>query len=182
MKRFLLICVAIAVLLVPALVPASSCDSTASEYYVEFTYNGETYRGSLGFSDVDSGDAFATLITDNGTSTIIFGTDGNYTTAISDPPTDCIWVLCGLDGSGVGEYTTFEVFYIGIYTDAYQAVTGTITITSFGDVGGAVEGTFSLGVAPWTPSGGEYVPLAALEDIDGSFRLKRVADDTPLPF
>jgi len=59
----------------------------------------------------------------------------------------------------------------------YRATGGTLTITSFGDVGGAVEGTFDVTFTHMVP--------VALGDptltITGDFRLLRVsADDFPI--
>ena len=60
----------------------------------------------------------------------------------------------------------------------YTSSSGTITVTSFGDVGEAIEGTFDLtfvgGLMP-TAFGGSP------EDVIGSFRVKRIAaEDVPI--
>jgi hypothetical protein len=59
----------------------------------------------------------------------------------------------------------------------YRATEGTVTITSFGDVGGAVEGTFDVTFTLMVPLALGDPTLA----ITGDFRLLRVsADDFPI--
>ena len=56
MKKLLILCVALLVFSVPALIFASSCDSDAdAEYYVKFTLEGTEYLCSFGHpeSDID---------------------------------------------------------------------------------------------------------------------------------
>ena len=84
-----------------------------------------------------------------------------------------------LEDNGIGDnYTGYGNLTIDIYDDldeyAYYSTGGTLTITSFGDVDGAVVGTFDI-----TFEGG-MIPAALGDsplDITGDFRLHRLSED-----
>jgi hypothetical protein len=184
MKRFFMMILVAALLCTPTILMAASCDSGEAGYFVAFTFEGTAYRVSLGFSDVDEGEAFATVDTSETPGTIIMGTDGIFATDVSGPPMDSVYAVLVVVGTSAGtyEYSSKNASaLVGINGGTYMADSGTIVVTSFGAVGEAVEGTFNMDLAAYTIEGDDYQTLAGMP-ITGSFRVKRVADNTSLPF
>ena len=62
MKKLILVCVVLAMIVLPAFLVSASCDSAGAEYYITFSLNGgEEIICSLGFTDIDSDGPFAAV-------------------------------------------------------------------------------------------------------------------------
>ena len=182
MKKLLVLCFILGVFFVPAFLFASSCDSEGegAEYYINFTLEGVEYSCTFGFTGVET-DPFA-ADQSGGSWTFMAGVNGE-TTPFGEPSGDYAWVEVYFDGSTIGTFTIAEEdfdFYIWIAVGGnyyyYYTSAGTLQVTAYGEVGGAVEGTFNL-----TLEGG--IEPAALGDspltITGSFRVKRIEFSLP---
>jgi hypothetical protein len=183
MKLICVICMAVALLCTPAFLMAASCDSEAG-YYVTFTFEDENYSVSVGFSDVDTGEAFATVNDTEGVGTFIFGTNVASSSTTWNLPTDSIWVLLLVENNAAGNYqfgADSIQAYLGMYGQLYSAFAGNIVITSFGEIGETIEGTFSLRLDNYSVEGSGFHSLADLPFV-GYFRVKRVEDNVVLPF
>jgi len=182
MKKLLVLCFVLGVIFVPAFLFASSCDSEGAEYYINFTLEGIEYSLTFGVTDIET-DPFAAAQS-GGSFTFMSGVNVE-TTSFEEPSGDYARVEAIFNGATTGIFTTasedFEVdIWIvegGIYY-YYFATAGILQVTTYGEVGGAVEGTFNL-----TLTGG-IVP-AALGDspltTTGSFRVKRIEYSLPMP-
>lgn len=188
MKRLLMICVVVISLCAPAVLIAASCDSETG-YFIVFTFEGETHRVSLGFTDVDEGDAFASALSEDETTMLImFGTDEDVDSTTWDLSTTANWALLAVEGVSTGEYLySGEEMqaYIAVNGEMYRADSGSIVITSSGTVGEVIEGTFSIDTTPFSEpnsiESGKYHTLAG-NPATGTFRVLRAANDLELPF
>jgi len=195
MKKLLVLCFALVVMLIPALLFASSCDSAGDEYYIRFTMDGQEYILTFGYSDgsIDA-PVVALSISDTQDRIYLFGSNWEEGGDTSDILVDFLGSLFPyIQGEYLGDYTLAGVnglnsTYVGYgYLSIeildipdfyiYRATGGTLTITSFGDVGGAVEGTFDVTFTYMVPTALGDPTLA----ITGDFRLLRVSvDDFPI--
>lgn len=200
MKKVIVLCFALLVCLIPAFLFASSCDSAGAEYYINFTLEGQEYSLTIGYTDVDTGDPMVVVWPSiaNGEAIEFFATDveTDYLSSGEDP-SNVIDIEGFLHPYTAGEYIgkyqfspngVVEVvgggnFYINIIENDiyyyYRVASGYLTITAFGAVGEAVEGTFDvvvIRVIDLMEAGGSG-PLFGEDsyDITGSFRLKRAA-------
>ena len=200
MKKLIVLCFVLLVILIPAFLFASSCESggEGEDFYIRFTMDEQEYLLTFGYSD-DSTDAPVVALGHiNDTQDVIdlFGTnweEGGDTSGILVDFYGSLlpyvqgeylgdYTLTGNNGVGVNVlnsiYVGYGHLYINIWDDPdsyqYSTTGGTVTITSFGDVGGAVEGTFDV-------TFGIYLGPVALGDptltITGDFRLLRVSED-----
>ena len=192
MKRFIVLLFTVILILIPVYLFAASCDSTEEGYYITFTFDGEEYTLSYGYTDVATGEAFGALFTRDGEEIHFYGI--NQEIESTDGPADnAIYVIAYLYPHELGVYlddydasrNSIQSFgeitiiaYDGKNLYEYSSSSGTISITSFGNVGEAIEGTFDL-----TFEGG-LKPFAfgdSPEDVQGSFRVKRIAaEDVPI--
>ena len=198
MKKIIAFCFVVLVIFVPVYLSASSCDSSGEDYYIKFTMDGQEYILTFGNSEESTDAPVVALqeINDTQDLIVIYGSnweEGGDTSGI------LVYFLGSLlpyiKGENLGDYTLEEInglnsIYAGygyvsleIYDipDMYQyrATGGTLTITSFGDVGGAVEGTFNVTLT--------YMDMEPLDlgdptlTITGDFRLLRVSvEDFPI--
>ena len=195
MKRLIVLCVALIVILIPAFLFAASCDSEGADYYITFTMGGVEYNLSFGYSDVDTGEPFVAVQLGE-PDWIYFAGRSVDSTEAETPTGDYICVESFLYPYTQGVYTgTYTLgidgvpdSYIGdgyLYIDVveegepyfYYSTSGTVTITSFGEVGEAVEGNFNVHISiPLDFIIGSFAgPLLEIEyNIEGTFRLKRV--------
>ena len=205
MKKVIVLCFALLVCLIPAYLFASSCDSAGAEYYINFTLEGQEYSLTLGYTDVDTGDPMMVVWPSiaNGEAIEFFATDveTDYLFTEKDP-SDVIGIEGFLypytEGEYIGKYHlapngsvenvgwgNFHLYIIENDIYYYYGVDpGYLTITAFGAVGEAVEGTFDVTVNIVIDSmeTGDSGPLFGEDsyDITGSFRLKRFAwEDMP---
>lgn len=198
MKKLIVLCFALLVILIPAFLFASSCESggEGEDFYIRFTMDGQEYILTFGYSDGSTDAPVATLqIVDTQDRIYLFGSnweeDGDTSGILVD-----FWgsLVPYIQGEYLGDYTlavinglnsifvgygnlSIEIFDIPDFYQ-YRATGGTVTITSFGDVGGAVEGTFDV------TFGIDLGPVALGDPtltITGDFRLLRVSiDDFPI--
>ena len=176
MKRIVVVCFVLAALFLPAFVFASSCDSEGTGFYINFTLEGVEYSCTFGYTDVEK-DPFAAAQLE-GIFTYIAGVSGE-TNMYGEPSGDYAWVEVYFDGAEAATLTgdDFEVD-IWIYTGGeyyfYESSAGTLDITTYEEVGGAVAGSFDV-----TLEGG--IDAFALGDptlaTTGSFRVKRIEYD-----
>lgn len=69
-------------------------------------------------------------------------------------------------------YLLIEIYIGGEYSE-YEANSGSLEITAFGDVGGTVEGRFNVGLDLVYFEGG-FVPLGTAHSVEGTFRVERI--------
>ena len=182
-QRLVAVCFILAVIFVPGFIFASSCDSDSAgaEYYINFTLEGVEYSCTFGFTDVDN-DPFAAAQS-GGSWTFMAGVSGT-TTLFGEPSGDYAWVEVYFEGATTATFTSAGESYdvdIWIYTGGiyyyYGASLGTLEITTYEEVGGAVAGSFDL-----TLVGG--IETFALGDspltTTGSFRVKRIEYTLPI--
>jgi hypothetical protein len=185
MKTLFMICLAAALLGTPAILMAASCDSGESGYFITVTFQGETSTVRLGYTDVGDGDAFASAMSEGETNMLImFGTNEEVASTSWGLSTTATWVLLAVEGTSTGAYLySAEAMqaYIGVGGDIYRADSGSVVITSSGDVGGDIEGTFTIDTESFSPESGGYHAFAGMP-ATGSFRVKRAGDDLELPF
>lgn len=172
MKKLIIPLFVLLMLSVPAVIFASSCESAGEElpdYYISFSVDGQEYIMSFGVSGVEV-NPFATV--EGGSATYFFATDDN-TASTEIEPED--YILIWFVGTEASDYTAGEDLMDFLYyiADArWELSSGTITITAFGDVGEAIEGTFIITLTD-TATETETMDLE-----NGKFRLLRIADDT----
>jgi hypothetical protein len=194
MKKLIVVAVALLFLIVPAFVFASSCDS-GSDYYIKVAFEGEEY--TLGFGHPDSGSdvPYGALViyVPQVTSLAIapeyitfFGEIADEN-ALEDPVSFYIEVEADLFPPILGTYTgNFDLYLsedgwirIFIIQDGtpyyYYSISGTVNISSFGDVGEAIEGTFDVTLN----EGGDLIFTIGDPSlyVEGSFRVKRIAEE-----
>ena len=198
MKKIIVLCFTLLVIFTPAFLFASSCESggESADYYISFTMDGQKYILTFGYSDGSTNAPVVALqhINDTQDIILIYGSNWEEGEDTSGILVDFLGSLLPyVKGENIGDYTLEGInglnsIYVGygylslelfdmpdLYI--YRASGGTLTITSFGDVGGTVEGTFDIIFT--------YMPPLALGDptlaITGDFRLLRVSvDDFPI--
>ena len=192
MKRLIVLCFTVVLFLMPAYLFAASCDSAGEGYYITFTFDGEEYTLSYGYTDIESGEPFGALLTGDIDEILFMGTSREFE-SIEEPTDNVIYVIAYLhpfeEGVYVDDYDasansiqSFGEITISVGENSnlyeYSSNSGTITVTSFGDVGEPIEGTFDLTFV------GGLIPTAfgdSPEDVQGSFRVKRIAaEDVPI--
>jgi hypothetical protein len=172
MKRFLFAAVIfLGVVLVPLFCFAASCDSEGSSYYIRFTLDGTAYDFTKGTTDIEAA-AFGNILT-QGPWVFMGGTSEEVSS--EEEPDNGIMIL--INGTTADTYsldptdeeTMFMVIVNGV---GYNQESGSVIVTAVGEVGGAIEGTFS-----GTVEGAE----TSVSLTDGSFRVKRITDDRYMP-
>ena len=186
MKKLVLVCVILAMILLPAFLVSAGCESAGAAYYSTFSLNGgDEITCSLGYTDIDSDGPFAAV--QSGTWTFFSGS--SVSKAFEEPASGDHICVDGMVYGVVAKeylYSNFD-FNITIYITQdgvdyiYIADGGSITITSFGAAGEAVEGTFTLHVYNALANGLSMTPqqLEDAYDVEGSFRVQRI--EYPLP-
>jgi hypothetical protein len=170
----------LAVIFVPAFVFASSCDSGGAEYYINFTLEGAEYSCTFGFADGEKDPFAASQL--GGSYTFMGGVSGE-TDMYGEPSGDYARVEITFEGAAAATFTSAGVSYdvdIWMYTEGmyyhYYASSGTLEITTYEEVGGAVAGSFDL-----TLEGG--IETFVLGDspltTTGSFRVKNIGYTLP---
>jgi len=199
MKKLLLLCFALSLLLVPSFVFAASCDSAGeSDYFIKFTIEGEEYICSFGHPNSDIDVPYAAVTTGFLAQPIeeeLIEFYGGTIDTGSLPEELNSWVeVAGYlhvetAGTYTGVYTLglMNNVRISIYNEPdfyiYYAQSGTVTIDVFNDIGGSVEGSFDASFV----IGGDLVfsPLElgdSPQPVTGTFRVKRVSEeDLPEP-
>jgi hypothetical protein len=195
MKNLLVLCFVLTMLLVPAVIFAASCDSDGDpEYFIKFTFEGQEYTGTFGHPDDAESVPVATVtegfVIEQIPDVEIIEFFGGSTES-GDPMEQSFAVevygniVIETPGVYVGEYDEtdgFAVIWIwdGSSEYVYYPDEVTLTITSFGEIGGVIEGTFS-GTFDDIMGGPVGLEPAALGDdnqsVSGSFRVKRVAEE-----
>jgi hypothetical protein len=97
-----------------------------------------------------------------------------------------VWIDVWIDGTTVDTYSyplgevdlMIEIYIGGEYSE-YEANSGSLEITAFGDVGGTVEGRFDMGLDLVYYEGG-VVPLGTAHSVKGTFRVERIKWTFPL--
>ena len=179
MRKLIVLGIVFLVMLIPAHLFASSCESVqeGAEYYINFTAGGVEHSCTFGATDINTGDPFAAVQPDD--TTFIMGISEQV--AYSENPTgDYVYIEGYINAISEGTYAYLNEdfnLYIDIIdggvTYLYGVDSGTLTISTFGEVGEAVEGSFEVHVLRFIIA--NFTPLLENEyDITGSFRLKRV--------
>ena len=188
MKKLLVLCFALFLLSVPAVVFASSCDSDAgAEYYVKFTLEGTEYLCSFGHPVSDIDVPYAAVTVPDGEFIEFYGS--SIETGANPAELEFIVEVEGflyVETSGIytGTYSLEDIYntvWVWIYSEEtwypYMASSGTVTIDVFNEIGGSVEGSFD---ATFILSGDLIVPLDLgdePQEITGTFRVKRVSEE-----
>ena len=184
MKKVIMLCVAVLVLLLPAYLFASSCESAnGEEYYINFTLDGVEYSCTFGFTDVGNGNPWAAV--QPGGWTFAAGTNVEVSTD-DDIPDNWVYIEVWVYGATVGTYSYpdelvdlfIEIYIEGVYSE-YEANSGSLEITTFGEVGSAVEGRFNVGLDLVFFEGGAF-PLGTAHSVEGTFRVERIEWTFPL--
>ena len=197
MKKVVMVCFVVLVILVPVFLFIVGCFSedmctkpTEPDYhYIRFTLDGpemdaeEIIILNFGRPDVDAENPMVTLSPDEDS----MNYSGTYCFHTSTPPDVMFemygWLYPNTPGEYIGTYGGLDT-PVGYFSTwpwitengevyMYHTVDGTIEITSFGDVGGDVVGTFDLTYESDNipaPSYGSPLPIT------GDFRLLRVSD------
>ena len=192
MKRFIVLCFSVVLFLMPAYLFAASCDSAGEGYYITFSFDGEEYTLSYGYTDIETGEPFGALLIGDVDEILFMGTSRQFEST-EEPTDNVIYVIAYLhpfeEGVYIDDYDasrnsiqSFGEITIFVGEDSnlyeYSSSSGTISVTSFGDVGETIEGTFDLIFE------GGLMPTAfgdSPEDVQGSFRVKRIAaEDVPI--
>jgi hypothetical protein len=160
---------------------AGSC-SKGNDYYVKFTMDGEEVEFGLGLSDKEK-NAFANVIGAPGDGYTLFVATPVTAESTSMPST---FIQITIDGTDVGPYTYPEPSTAYLYyqdaPNSYSIISLSINVTSFGDVGGTIEGTFEAVVTEFSLQGLKGVKASqGIPVTDGAFRVKRIADNTYVP-
>jgi hypothetical protein len=184
------------VLFAPAVIFASSCGSEEETFFIKYTLEGNEYVLNYGLADVRTGEPFAILdpIAANGDVISLFGsTIESDSSEVREDLENSIDVKGRLlphtpevyeDEYDAARNSDQSFGRLSIYIREdkaeylYGSTSGTITVTSFGPVGEAVEGTFDIIFeTDMEPAGIGDSPLS----VTGEFRLKRISqEDIPL--
>jgi len=179
MKKLILLCAALLVILLPAYLCNASCDGdgglTGFFIYANIgdpPCEATDYEWRLGLTNYEA-EAFGVVSTIGDPSTLLIATPDVETGV--DPPDNYVMII--IDGTSTGTYKTSEApFFSGNYYingEQWTFSAMTLRITTFEAVGGVIEGTFSGTIQ--TPLA-EYVAICG-----GQFRVKRIADNTFAP-
>ena len=192
MKKIIVLCFVLLVIFVPISLFISSCDSAGEDYYIRFTLDGQEYILTFGYTDESTDAPVVALqqISDTQDLIVIYGSNWKEGGDTSGILINFLGTLRPyVQGEHLGDYTLEEInglnsVFVGYgYLSLeifdipdmylYRATAGTVTITSFGDVGGAVEGTFDVTLTYMVPLdlGDPTLPVT------GDFRLLRVSED-----
>ncbi|HOO72942.1 MAG TPA: hypothetical protein PK926_14390 [Spirochaetota bacterium] len=164
----------IVMILLASLLSFCACDDGSDEksenYYVKVTMDGTEYTFTRGLSDAgDENVAFGNSY-NSGASTVIIGTEDG-------PAQEDIevgdYLYMRVDGATAAIFTEP---YISLYIDSESwkdsGTSGSyVTFTEYGEVGGVISGTFN----------GTVTHDSDTQSVSGSFRLKRIEDDTVAP-
>ena len=176
---------------------AGSCTKSDGlpPYYIKFNFDGNEVVFDLGMTGIEGGkDPFASVTgyVDDIFFTLFFATP--LTTDVPGIPDTYIKIT--IDGVGDPRtisypftYTKSPVGTISLeieYQDiisgySYNLDSGSLTVTSFGEVGEAISGTFSATLFKLIPSVAK-APAPTIEVTDGEFKVKRVVDGYSSPF
>ena len=195
MKKSIVLCFVLLVILVPAFLFTCGgngkvmCTKPTGPdyYYIRFDLDGEDIILNYGSPDFDKYNPWVAISPSE--DLICFG--GRYCYYSIEP--DLLFFLGGwlhpsTPGEYIGEYGDGSATPIGGYNiqliiresgvryDYISDVSGTLTITTIGDVGGDVEGAFDITFESYetsTPAPSYGSPLTAV----GTFRLLRLSDD-----
>ena len=164
MKRLLLI-------IIVAFIAAScssffmGCTTSSSlpPYYVAFTVDGERYVWEFGLTEFES-NTFGSKLEENPDDThfIALPTEEEWSGGLQN------YITIAFEGAAVGTYPIQNISYTVDGTH-HTLVNGSITITNYEDVGGVIEGTFSVEVT----DGDTTITIE-----NGEFKVMRVADNT----
>ncbi len=165
---FLIFAVVAAVIFISA-----SCDNTGNgdSYYISFNFSDEEYEYTLGLTEVEE-HAWVSQVSAFSEADLYFFAAPNVETGLTEPDDYMLIIVINVEVDAIGSYTTVNVYYRkdGI---TYTSTTASVEITVYGAVDETVEGTFSATVNAGGPS---------IEITNGSFRTKRIADNTYAPF
>jgi len=112
MKKLIVLCFVLLVMLIPALLFASSCDSAGDEYYIRFTMDGQEYILTFGYSDGSTDAPVVALqqINDTQDGILIYGSnweEGGETSGISVSFLGSLRPY--IQGEYLGDYTLAEI-------------------------------------------------------------------------
>jgi hypothetical protein len=152
---------------------ASNCDGDGETYFIYAKLDGTVYDWTLGTTDIEP-NALGTYITpadsDPG-GVYLFATP--ETTDSSTEPANYAWFSIVFNSTPPAIYNTipddFDEAYYMINNTEWDFIDITLEITEYGDVGGVIAGTFSGTVTDGSDT---------MDVTEGSFSVKRVADDT----
>ena len=185
MKKVIVLVFVGLVILVPAFLfwGCASEDGCSTEYYIKFTVNGQEYSLNSGTPQIDENTPAITVSPNEDTIYTQNGTCGS-----ADQMQLSIefygWLYPDTPGEYIGTYSQtgsddgLSNIYLMIsepFPDqsSYFQSGGTFTITTFGDVGGIVEGTFDVTWVSSAPAPSFGSPMTTV----GEFRLLRVSDE-----
>lgn len=182
MKKLILLCAAILVILLPTYLFSANCDGDGgivlTGFYIYANIGdppgeGTVYEWRLGLTNYVA-EAFGVVSTIGEPSTLLFATPA-VETGETEPNN---YVMIIIDGTSTGTYKTVvdPPFFTGSYYingEEWEFSAMTLIITTFEAVGGVIEGTFS---------GTIHTPLdEPVAIVDGQFRVKRIADNSFSP-
>jgi hypothetical protein len=162
---------------------AGSC-SNGLDYYVKFTANGEEVVFGLGLTDVEE-NAFANVVNSDGSNTVFVATPATVDSGMTPSSSIVIDIL----GTETRTYTSNSGELSIYFMDSgmpYHLISGTVNVTSFGEVGSTIEGRFEATLYKYDAGANSLkeVKSALPVDItitDGLFKVKRIADDSYIP-
>jgi hypothetical protein len=141
---------------------------TSDSYYIKFKVDGVQKNYDKGLTDVEE-KPFGIQWPEDGTEIW-----ANPNVVSNGDQIEWLYIMTFLLDVGT-ESTDGTVEYV---TEAraiiYRSTSYTVTITTYGSVGGIIEGTFSATVENFFP------PNDLKEITEGEFRVKRIADNTNL--
>ena len=177
---------------------AGSCTKSDGlpPYYIKFNLDGNEVVFDLGMNGIEK-DPFASVSNNvgGGTFTTLFfatpetidfpGIPGNYILIqiYGGDPSQIPYPLTYTFPSG--ENVSLKIVYqYEAFGFQYSLESGSLTVTSFGEVGEAISGTFSASLFYYTINS-QGVKIAALttQVTEGEFKVKRAPNDTyPFPY
>ena len=172
---------------------AGSCTKSDGlpPYYIKFNFDGNEVVFDLGMTGIES-DPFASVTEVDGFNTMFFATP--LTTDVPGLPDNYILIrIYDVENPSQIVYPrTYTYIPIGgdpLYIEyedsgsgySYNLDSGSLTVTSFGEVGEAISGTFSATLFKLIPSVAK-APAPTIEVTDGEFKVKRVVDGYSSPF
>jgi hypothetical protein len=173
---------------------AGSCTTSDGlpPYYIKFNFDGNEVVFDLGMTGIEN-DPFASVTEGDGYSTLFFATP--LTTDVPGIPDNYILIRIydGEDPSLITYPRTYaylpsiddslEIEYRDSGSGYYYTLdSGSLTVTSFGEVGEAISGTFSATLSYPLIQQGVKVAAPTIQITEGEFKVKRVDDGYSLPF
>ena len=164
----------IIMILLASFLAFSACDDDSDDnqegYYVKVAMDGTEYTFTRGLSDVGDENLPLGNRYDSKTQTLFLGTEGGPAQADIE---DGDYLYMRVDGATAA---IFSEPHISLYLDSESwKDSGTagsyVTFTEYGEVGGVISGTFN----------GTVTHDSDTQAVSGSFRLKRIEDDTVAP-